>query len=244
MAAGPGERGDGPGQPCEQRRQAAAAAEAQVALRRRSTVSWPAGRPRPRKWPQSARSTWPSAAVKQAQAAYDRVKGDPDIAARPEALALEQATVRFNSAKAALRGGHPGRDTAATGRRPGPGDGCPGAGPGGRRPGAVRRKPVCRRPRPRWRAPRPRLQALKAGPTAEDKALAEVPGAFGAGTLAAAQAQLAQTQVLAPFAGQIGTVSVRPGELAVPGQPVADARRHRAAARGDHRPARDRRRRV
>ena len=35
-----------------------------------------------------------------------------------------------------------------------------------------------------------------------------------------AQAQLKQTQVVAPFAGQVGAVSVRPGELATPGQPV------------------------
>ena len=38
--------------------------------------------------------------------------------------------------------------------------------------------------------------------------------------LAQAQAQLKQTQVIAPFAGQVGTIHVRPGELASPGQPV------------------------
>jgi RND family efflux transporter MFP subunit len=38
--------------------------------------------------------------------------------------------------------------------------------------------------------------------------------------LAAAEAQLAQTQVRAPFAGQVGAVLGRPGELAAPNQPV------------------------
>ena len=41
------------------------------------------------------------AALRQAQSAYDKVRGDPQIGARPEALALEQATVSYNAAKAA-----------------------------------------------------------------------------------------------------------------------------------------------
>jgi RND family efflux transporter MFP subunit len=36
--------------------------------------------------------------------------------------------------------------------------------------------------------------------------------------LTTARAQLAQTQVLAPFAGQAGAVLARPGEMAMPGQ--------------------------
>jgi HlyD family secretion protein len=38
--------------------------------------------------------------VQQAQAAYDRVKGAADIEMRPEALALEQATIAYEGAKA------------------------------------------------------------------------------------------------------------------------------------------------
>jgi len=37
---------------------------------------------------------------------------------------------------------------------------------------------------------------------------------------AAAEAQLQQTQVIAPFDGQVGTIFVRTGELATPGAPV------------------------
>ena len=40
------------------------------------------------------------AAVRQAQAAYDRVQGDPNIGARPEALQLQQATNNYNAAAA------------------------------------------------------------------------------------------------------------------------------------------------
>lgn len=43
-----------------------------------------------------------TAAVRQAQAAYDRVSGDPHIGMRPEALQLEQATNALKAAKARL----------------------------------------------------------------------------------------------------------------------------------------------
>ena len=42
------------------------------------------------------------ALVRQAQAAYDRVKGEANIGARPEALQLEQATNQYNAARARL----------------------------------------------------------------------------------------------------------------------------------------------
>jgi HlyD family secretion protein len=42
------------------------------------------------------------AALQQAQAAYDKVKTRPDIGARPESAALQQATTDYNSAKASL----------------------------------------------------------------------------------------------------------------------------------------------
>jgi HlyD family secretion protein len=43
-----------------------------------------------------------AAQVRQAQAAYDRVKGDPHIGSRPEALQLEQATNAYRAAQARL----------------------------------------------------------------------------------------------------------------------------------------------
>ena len=47
--------------------------------------------------------------VDQAQAAYDRIKGAPDVGARPESLQLQQATNNFNAADAAYQDaqGHP-----------------------------------------------------------------------------------------------------------------------------------------
>jgi len=51
------------------------------------------------------------AALQQAQAAYDRVKLLPDVAARPESAALQQATIDYNAAQAAY-------DQAVAGPRP------------------------------------------------------------------------------------------------------------------------------
>jgi HlyD family secretion protein len=42
------------------------------------------------------------AALQQAQAAYDRVKFRPDVGALPQSLTLQQATITYNSAKAAF----------------------------------------------------------------------------------------------------------------------------------------------
>lgn len=41
-------------------------------------------------------------ALQRAQAAYDRVRFHPDIASRPESMALQQATIDYNAAKAAF----------------------------------------------------------------------------------------------------------------------------------------------
>ena len=74
------------------------------------------------------------AALRLAQAAYDRVASEADIASRPESLQLEQATNALNAARARLddvkRGGT-AADIAA-GSSPGP----PSPGPTRRRQGA------------------------------------------------------------------------------------------------------------
>jgi HlyD family secretion protein len=61
---------------------------------------------------------------------------------------------------------------------------------------------------------------LKAGATSEEKAMADAHINSAQAALASAQAALAQTQVQAPFAGQIGAIYLRTGELATPGQAV------------------------
>lgn len=61
------------------------------------------------------------------------------------------------------------------------------------------------------------LDRLLAGATAEEVAIATAQVQAAQAALTNAQAQLAQSQLLAPFAGQVGTISIRPGESATPG---------------------------
>jgi len=64
------------------------------------------------------------------------------------------------------------------------------------------------------------LDRLQAGATAEDRAIADATVQSAQAAVQVAQAQLAQTQIAAPFGGEIGAVYLRPGELAVAGQPA------------------------
>ena len=158
-------------------------------------------------------------AVKQAQAAYDLVHGDPHIGARPEAAALEQATAALDSAQAAYNAAVQGATppqlavakaqvgaaktqvTVAQGEVPAAEAGVQTAQAQAARAQAV-------------------LDRLQAGATAEEIGMADARVKSAEAALATARAALAQTQVIAPFAGQVGAVYLRTGELATPGQPV------------------------
>ncbi len=109
-----------------------------------------------------------NAALKVAQAAYDRVGGasNPQVGMLPTTLALEQATNNYSAAKA-------------------------------------------------------RLDALMKGPAAADLASADAGIAGAQADLTRAQAALADTELHAPFAGNIASLDVSLGEEATPGTPVA-----------------------
>ena len=62
---------------------------------------------------------------------------------------------------------------------------------------------------------------LKAGSTAEQIAVADAQVKQAQAALDAAKAQLSKLHLVAPFAGTIGTVSARAGEMIVPAQPIA-----------------------
>jgi len=158
-------------------------------------------------------------AVKQAQAAYDLVSGDPHIGARPEAAALEQATAALDSVQAAYNAAVQGATpqqlavaraqvgaaktqvTIAQGDVPAAEAGVQTAQAQAARAQAV-------------------LDRLQAGATAEEIGMADARVKSAEAALATARTALAQTQVIAPFAGQVGAVYLRTGELATPGQPV------------------------
>lgn len=64
------------------------------------------------------------------------------------------------------------------------------------------------------------LDLLKAGATTEQIAVAEAGVKQAQVAVDTAEAQLAKLQLTAPFAGTIGTVYIRSGEVAQPGQPI------------------------
>jgi multidrug resistance efflux pump len=64
------------------------------------------------------------------------------------------------------------------------------------------------------------LDLLQAGATAEEVAVAQAAVAQAAAALETARVALKRSEVRAPFAGTVGMVSVRTGELVAPGQPL------------------------
>ncbi len=202
-----------------QAQESVAAADAQVAIAQAQYAEL-ASRPSPAERLEAQRKIdLARLALEQAQRSYDRVRGDPEIAARPEALALQQATTDFEATRAAYQVAVQGvtREQLAIAQA--------------QINAAKAQAQVIRAQAPPAEAAiksaeaqvaraQAALDRLKAGATAEDKAMAEARVKSVQATLAQAQAQLKQTQVIAPFAGQVGTIHVRPGELATPGQPV------------------------
>jgi HlyD family secretion protein len=67
---------------------------------------------------------------------------------------------------------------------------------------------------------RARLAAAKAGPTAEERALADARVTLAEATVADLQAQLDKTRLMAPVDGTIGIRVAEPGEIIGPGKPV------------------------
>lgn len=151
------------------------------------------------------------AALRTAEAAYNLVKGDPNIGARPEALTLHQATAAWEAAKAQadISAQKPTREqlavaaaaiTAAQTQVKAAENKAPGAEAGVKAAMA------------QVSSAEATLQKLLAGATAEDIAMAEAHVRSARAGVDSARAQLAQNQVIAPFDGEVGAVNVRLGE--------------------------------
>jgi len=145
------------------------------------------------------------AALRQAQAAYDEIAWAGEVGETPQALALEQATLDYEAAKAQyerLVNGPTAEEIAVA------------------RAGLAEAEAA--------------LAAVKAGPTEEAIAVAEAGVAQAEAGLSEAQAALAAAQAAldtartalshfelkAPFAGTVGRVGVEVGEFVSPGLPV------------------------
>jgi HlyD family secretion protein len=152
----------------------------------------------------------------QAQAAYDRVSGNPDIAARPESLALEQATNGYNAAASRLADLQKGASKADI------------AGARARVTQAQASLDALKASRPtdiaagqaELRRAQAQAELVKNGARPELIAAAQADVAAARASLDQARAALAETELRAPFAGVIAAVNIAAGEQAAPGAAV------------------------
>ncbi|RIK42059.1 MAG: hypothetical protein DCC55_09980 [Chloroflexi bacterium] len=157
------------------------------------------------------------AGMEQAQAAYNLVRGDPAIGARPESMTLRQMTAQWEAAKAAAALATQGPTTqqlsvAANAISIAQ---AQVAMAESKAPGA---EAAVKAALAQVESAKATLEVLHTGATPEelDMATARIQSAQAA--LATTEAQLRQSQLFAPFSGQVGAVNIRLGELATPGQ--------------------------
>jgi HlyD family secretion protein len=157
-----------------------------------------------------------AAAVKQAQAAYDQVKGDPQIGLRPEALQLEQATNQYNAVQARLMQLKKGA-------------GAPDiAGARARVQRAQAQLDLLAAANPadvaaaeaEVRRAQSQLDLLAAGARPESVAAAQAEVVAAEASVAQAKVALAETQLRAPFAGTVAALDAQLGEQVGPSSPV------------------------
>lgn len=156
------------------------------------------------------------ARVRQAQAAYDPVAGLADISARPEALALEQATNAMQAAQARL-------DDLNRGPRSSDVD---AARAGVQRATAqlalldIVDQASVDEAQAAVRQAQAQIDLLSAGSRPESIAAAQADIALAEAGIAQAKAALADTELLAPFAGVVAGLDVAVGEQAAAGATV------------------------
>jgi len=157
------------------------------------------------------------AAVRLAQAAYDRVAGEADIGRRPESLALEQATNSFNAAKARLddlkRGAKAGDVAAAQAQvRQAQAQLASLSAPARAADLATAAAEL--------RRAQAQLGLLQAGARPETVHAAEADLASAQAALKEARTAVSETELKAPFAGTIAEIAPVAGEQVVPGTVV------------------------
>jgi HlyD family secretion protein len=156
------------------------------------------------------------AQLRNATSAYNRIKDQNDVGMRPESLALEQATIAFESAKARLadlqNGATAGQVAAA---RAGVSQ-------------AAAQLDTLQKSAPMDLASaqaavdqaQAQVDLLKAGARPEAVAIAEADVAAATASLQNALVGLSDTELRAPFGGLIATINTAIGEQVSPGAPI------------------------
>jgi len=157
------------------------------------------------------------AGLRQAQAAYDKISWAEEVGELPQAIALEQATLDYEAAKAGydrLVNGPTAEEIAVAEAGVAEAEAALAAVKAGPTAEdiAVAEAGVAEA--------EAALAAVKAGSTAEAIAISEAGVAQAEAGLAMAEAVLADYELVAPFAGNVARVDVGVGELVSPGVPV------------------------
>jgi multidrug resistance efflux pump len=157
------------------------------------------------------------ATLRQAQAAYDRVKGEPGVGALPQSLQLEQATNMYTAAKArlaALQQGAGAADLAAARAQVQQAQAQLDAVRTSARPADLAAAEA------EIRRAEAQLALLEAGARPEAIAAAEADVAAAEAVLEQARVALAETELRAPFAGTVASLEAKIGEQVAPGVPI------------------------
>lgn len=157
------------------------------------------------------------ATLRQAQAAYDRVKSEPDIGARPEALQLQQATHAYEAAQARLdelQKGPSAADVAIARAQVQQAQAQLDALK------APARSADIAAAQAEIRRAAAQLSLIEAGMRPETIAAAAADVAAAQAMLDQAQAALADTELRAPFSGTVTAMHVDAGDQASPGRVV------------------------
>lgn len=155
------------------------------------------------------------AVLRQAQAAYDQIKGNPDAGRYLQALQLEQATNAVAAAQARYQQVTKGPSAAALAR---------GQANVAQAAAALAQLTTGARPsdiaaaEAEVRRAQAQYDLLKAGARPETLAVAQADVASAEGVLQRAKADLANMELRAPFAGTVTAVKVNAGEMALPAQ--------------------------
>jgi multidrug resistance efflux pump len=157
------------------------------------------------------------ATLQQAQAAYDRVKSEPNIVARPESLQLEQATNAYEAARArleAIKKRATAADIAAA---------RAGVDQAQAQLDALKapaRSADVAAAEAEIRRAQAQLDLLEAGARPETIAAAEAEVAAAEAALEQAKIALSETELYAPSAGTVASLEAKVGEQVAPGSPV------------------------
>ena len=164
--------------------------------------------------------------LQQAQAAYDRVKNAADIQMRPESLALEQATLAHQAAKALYDALFEGatanqrrvaaaQEEAARVQITQAEDQALSTCAQVSQAAAAVEAATAQQTQAEQQ-----LALLKEGPSAEQIAAARAQVALAEAVVQVARVALEQAELAAPFSGTISALTISPGETVVPGQVV------------------------